>query len=106
MSEKASEKSPGETFGELKTMVQSYATQEVKGPLERLGKWVAFGLAGAILVVIGVAYLGFALLRFLQTEVDAFDDGLSFVPYAIAVAVLGVAIALAGMAAKRTFDDI
>ena len=100
------EKSPGETFAELKTMVQGYAEQEVKDPLTRLAKWVGFGLGGAILVVIGVGYLGFALLRFLQSEVSWLDDGTSFGPYGFAVLGLGIAIGLAARAAKRTFDDI
>lgn len=106
MSDSQNEKSPGETFAELKTMVQGYAQQEVKEPLTQLAKWVGFGLAGAILVVIGVSYLGFALLRFLQTEVSWLDGGTSFGAYGFAVLGFGIAIGLAARAAKKTFDEI
>lgn len=98
-------KSPGETASELRTMAQDYAVQEIKDPLIALGKWVAFGLAGALLVCIGMGYLAFGLLRLLQAEVGAFDDGLTFVNYWIAAAALLVAVGLAGWGIKRNFDE-
>jgi fumarate reductase subunit D len=98
-------KSPGQTAGELKNLLQDYAVQEVKDPLVALGKWVAYGFAGAVLVCIGVAYLAFGVLRLLQAEVGAFDDGLTFLNYWFAALVLLVAIALAVWGAMRTFDD-
>lgn len=94
-----------ETLGELKSMVSTYARQETVEPLKALGKWVAIGLAGAALIVVGVLFLALGVLRLLQSELDTFDNNLSFLPYLIACAVLAAAAGLAGWAAVRTFDD-
>ncbi len=105
MSEDPRAKAPGDTASELKEMVQNYAVQEIKDPLVALGKWVAFGLAGALFVCIGAGYLAIGLLRLLQAEVGAFDDGLTFLNYWIVAAALLAAIGLAGWGVSRTFDD-
>ena len=95
-----------ETATELKAMLVDYAKQETVGPLKALGKWVAFGLAGAICVVIGVVFWSFALLRLLQSETDALDGGLSFLPYVITLVTVLIAMAVfAALAFKGTSDD-
>ncbi len=105
MSDTKQDKSPVETANELKAMLTDYARQETVGPLKLLSKWVAFGVAGAILIAIGVCYLAFALLRGLQ-EIDTFEsNGGSFWPYLIAFGALLVCMIAAGLAAKRTFDE-
>ena len=105
MSNAKQEKSPVETANELKAMLTEYARQETVGPLKLLGKWVVWGVAGAILVAVGVCYLAFALLRGLQ-EIDTFEsNGGSFWPYLIAFAALLACMIIAGLAAKRTFDE-
>lgn len=101
---KNADKSPGDSFNELKTMLIGYAKQETKDPLSALGKWVAFGLAGGLLVAIGLAYLAFGLLRMTQ-DLSWTDNGFSFLPYLFTVLVLGVGAALAAMAATKKFSD-
>ncbi len=94
-----------ETFGELKTMVTDYARQETVGPIKLLGKWVGFGVGGALCVAIGVSYLTFGLLRWTQS-LDAFTgDTRNFWPYLIAFGGLLVVIGLAGWAMTRKFSD-
>lgn len=100
------DKSPKETFDELKELVVGYAKQETTGPLKQLGSWVAFGVAGAVLVAIGVVFLALGVLRLLQEEVSAFDGNqMSTLPYLAALLVLAIAIGLAAVAAIKSFDD-
>ena len=95
-----------ETATELKAMLTQYAKQETVGPIQLLGKWVAFGVAGALLVAIGVGYLTFGVLRVLQSETGAFDGkGTSALPYLIAFVMLLVFVGLAVWAMTRTFSD-
>jgi len=94
-----------ETAGELKVMLTDYARQETVGPLKLLGKWVAFGIGGALCVAIGVGYLTFALLRWLQS-LDTFSGPTrNFWPYLIAFGGLLVVIGLAAWAMTRKFGD-
>lgn len=98
------EKTPKETVDELKVMLVDYAKQETLGPLKALGKWVAFGMAGAILIFIGLVLWTLALLRVLQAEV--FDEGWTWVPYLITLgAVVVLTAAFAALAAKGTSED-
>lgn len=79
---------------ELVDLVVGYAKQETLEPLKRLGKSVAFGVLGAVLVGTGALFLALSALRALQTEVDTFDGDLSFAPYLIVFALL---LVLAGV---------
>jgi putative superfamily III holin-X len=73
---------------ELVDLVVGYAKQETLDPLKRLGKNVAFGVAGAVLVGTGTLFLALSALRALQTEIDTFDDNLSWAPYGIVAGLL------------------
>ncbi len=106
MNDTTSEKSPAQTFAELRTMVTDYARQETVGPLQHLGKWVAWGLGGAVAVAIGVGYLGYGLLRLLQNEVDSFaDTRWTWAPYLITFAFLVAWVGLMGWLMSRKFTD-
>lgn len=78
---------------ELVDLVVGYAKQETLDPIKRLGKTVAFGVLGAVLVGTGTLFLAMSALRALQTETETFEDNLSWVPYGI-VAVLLVVMAI------------
>ena len=88
---------PGEAK-ELVDLVVAYAKQETVDPLKRLGKNVAFGVVGAVLVGTGSVFLALSTLRALQTEVDTFDGNLSWAPYGI-VALLLVIVAVVAWSA-------
>lgn len=75
---------------ELVDLVIGYARQETVDPIKRLGKTVAFGVLGAVLVGAGGVFLALAALRALQGETDAFEDDLSWAPYLILTALLVV----------------
>ena len=93
---------PAQTIRELKDLVVAYAKQEMLDPLKGMGKYLGFGLGGAVLLGTGIFFLAMALL---QTETgDAFEDWRSFLPYLIVVVVLVVIAALFWMASSRKRD--
>jgi hypothetical protein len=86
------DKSVGDLAGELSSLVVTYAKQETIDPLKSLGRFVAFGIAGAILIAVGGAVLTLAAVRLLQNETGAHLSGnLTWVPY-----MGGILLALAG----------
>ena len=54
-------------------MVKAYAIQETVGPLRGAGRWIGFGLLGAVLIGSGTAVLTLGIVRMFQTE---FPDSL------------------------------
>lgn len=90
---------------EIATMVVGYVKQETLGPLKGLGRFLAFGAAGAVMVGLGLFLLVLGGLRVLQTETgSAFSGHLKFLPYVIALTVCGV-IAAAALKACTTPDS-
>ena len=84
---------------ELRELLVAYFKQETVVPLKQLGRYVAYGLIGALLLGLGVVFLGVAGLRALQTETDtALTGSWSWAPYAIMVAVLLAGGAITWMA--------
>ena len=84
--------------GELWQLVVAYFKQETIGPLKGLGRFVAMGAAGSVILSVGLVLLMLAGLRALQTEFGTpFDGDWSFVPYLITLIVSGV---IAGLAAR------
>lgn len=80
---------------ELKDLVVAYVKQETIGPIKNLGRFLARGVAGSILLAIGLVLLQLALLRGLQTELaDTFDGRWSFGPYLVTVAVSIIVLVL------------
>lgn len=89
-------KSIPEVASELWQLGVDYAKQETIDPLKGLGRFVGFGLGGAIALGIGVSLVLLSGLRALQTETGStFTGNLSWAPYLIAVVVGAVLIALA-----------
>lgn len=92
----ASAKSVPEIASELFELTKSYARQEAVDPLKGVGRYLAFGVAGALSLGIGVVLLMLAGLRALQTETSTtFHGNWSWVPYLIVLVVGALLIALA-----------
>jgi hypothetical protein len=96
---------PLESAQEAQQMLVAYAKQETIDPLKDLGRYLAWGLGGALAIFLGVLFLALGLLRGLQ-ELEAFDGGFTtVVPYVITViallAVMGLIYLLYGRAKKR-----
>ena len=81
--------------GELWQLVVAYLKQETIVPVKSLGRFVAMGLAGSVLLSVGLVLLIVAGLRALQTEFDTpFEDEWSWAPYLITLVVSAVIAAL------------
>lgn len=93
---------PQETVRELKDLVIAYAKQEATDPLKGLGRYVGYGLAGALLIGTGFSFLAIGLLRALEGNRGwLFHGNWSWVPYAIDVVGLVVIAALVWMARSK-----
>ena len=90
-----SDKSVPTLATELWDLVRAYAKQETIEPVKGLGRFVAFGVAGSVLIGLGVVMAAMALLRALQTEVDTFERRWSWAPYLITLVLCGAVIGLA-----------
>ena len=101
----ADENSPGlpQLGQEMAQLVMGYAKQETVEPMKGLGRYVAWGLAGAFLIGIGMIFVSVGLLRLLQHEIGLFDNSAwqSAFPYLIVSFVLVVVIAVAGYSITR-----
>lgn len=83
-------------------MVVAYVKQETIDPIKGLGRYVALGVAGSVLLGIGLIAVFLGILRLLQTETgSAFDGNWSFVPYVITLVACGI-MALAAFKAGTT----
>lgn len=90
-------KGPVEQLVELKDLVVAYARQETVDPLKTLGRYLGFGITGALIIGLGWVFALLALLRGLQ-QISFFNDTTqpdggtwSWLPYLI-VAVVGVLV--------------
>jgi hypothetical protein len=85
-------------INEVVDLVKDYARQETLGPLRGAGRWIAFGVAGSLLIGTGVLFLVLGLLRLVQNEFgDSFDGRWTgLLPYLFAliasVAVIGITV--------------
>ncbi len=90
-----SEKGVFAEFGEVKDLVVAYAKQETIEPIKGLGRFLAFGMAGSLLLSTGLLLLLLAGLRALQTETGTtFSGNLSWAPYLIVLVAAGALAAL------------
>lgn len=86
-------------------MLRAYVVQETVGPLRGLGRYLLFGLAGALAISVSIVLAALALMRVLQTETAVFGANWSFVPHLAGAAVLIVAIVLLARAIKPSPDS-
>lgn len=83
---------------DLWRLVVAYVKQETLDPIKGLGRYVAFGLGGSLVLATGLVLLFLGGLRLLQDETGtAMTGNLSWVPYLLTV----VACALVALAAIK-----
>jgi hypothetical protein len=89
---------------ELRDLVVTYFRQQTLIPLQRLGRYVGFGILGSLMLGFGVLFLAMSGLRALQDETgDTFSGDWSWVPYLIMFVVLlfGAAMVWLARTARR-----
>lgn len=95
------QKSIAQVLRELWELLISYAKQETLEPLKGLGRFIGWGIAGSLMTSIGVVLLTLAGLRAMQTQTgDHLTGNLSWVPYAVALVLLGALVAVTAFAIK------
>lgn len=93
---------PAELIGDLWQLIRDYAKQETIDPLKSIGRFLKFGLPGAVLLALGLLFGSLAILRVLQTETgDSLGGNWSFVPYLAALVFAAVSAALAAIAIRK-----
>jgi uncharacterized BrkB/YihY/UPF0761 family membrane protein len=98
---------PKEAFDEAVALVKAYARQETIEPLKNLKRFVGFGIAGGILIALGLFFFALAGLRYMQTHRflgQHITGNWSWVPYMI-VAVVGAVLAYLFTSRIRKGDD-
>ncbi|MGH9286534.1 MAG: hypothetical protein ACRD0M_12810 [Acidimicrobiales bacterium] len=91
---------------EFKDLVVTYAKEQTLEPIKGLGRFIAMGVAGSLLMAVGLVLLVLGLLRGLQGEfAGVFDGNWSWVPYGVTLVaclvVLGLSIRAVGAARRR-----
>ena len=100
------QKDTGEILTDLWELIKSYAKQETVDPLKSIGRFLMWGLPGAILLTLGLLFGSLAILRGLQTETDAHLTGSwDYVPHLAAFVFALVGAGLSAAAIKRPFKD-
>lgn len=98
------QKGTGELVGDLWELIKSYAKQETLDPLKSIGRFLMWGLPGAILLTLGLLFGSLAILRGLQTETDAHLTGSwDYVPHLAATVFALIGAWLSYAAIKRPF---
>jgi hypothetical protein len=84
------------SIGGIVDLVRDYAKQETLGPLKGAGRWIGAGLAGALLLAVGITLIALGLLRLVQTEFgNLARGGWSWLPYLIVFGFCAVIVFLA-----------
>ena len=78
---------------EIQAMLVDYAKQETIDPLKSLGRFIGLGMAGALMVFLGVFFLGMGVLRLMQTVMDGNQIG-STVAYLVSIVALAAAMGI------------
>lgn len=91
-----------DNVNEVVDYVKAYVRQETLEPLRGWGRYVGFGVFGAVLAAAGIIVALLGLLRLLQTEVDAFDGpNSSILAYLITLAAGLIVVGLVIWQVKR-----
>ncbi|MDP9464327.1 MAG: hypothetical protein M3P52_06870 [Actinomycetota bacterium] len=95
-------------IGQVIDLVKEYARQETLGPIKGAGRWLAAGVAGAVLIGSGCVFLVLGVLRMVQNEFGRSFRGrwVSLLPYlfAFVVSVVVMGIAAWRISKKKTLQ--
>ena len=103
---KKDDKGVGEVVNDLWQLVRDYAKQETIDPLKSIGRFLAWGVAGSVMLSLGLIFGTLAVLRVLQSETGKHLTGsLTFIPYLVALVVDAIAIGLAVRSIKKPMPN-
>ena len=98
---------PFEGAQEIQQLLVDYAKQETIAPLKTLGRYLGMGMAGSLLMFVGLFFIGLGTLRLLQTfEVFSGGSWASTLPYLITIVTYGIFMALIALAMMRSRNKI
>lgn len=99
---KKDEKGVSEVVTDLWQLTRDYAKQETIDPLKSLGRFLGYGIGGALALSLGLLFGAVAVLRALQTETgDHLTGSWNFLPYVAALAFTLISAGLAVLAIKK-----
>jgi hypothetical protein len=96
---------------EIKDLALKYIKEETIQPVKQMGRFVAWGAAGSLLVGFGFFFLLLGALRFLQEQFKVLDGTLSWIPYLVVVVLAAIVIGftlwriVSGTAKRRLKDS-
>lgn len=103
---KDKDKSTGDAVADVWQLVRDYAKQETIDPLKSIGRFLGWGLPGAVFFGLGLLFATLAILRGLQTETgDHLTGSLDVVPYMVAFVVTAAVAAVAARAITKPNRD-
>lgn len=98
----ATDKHLAELFDEAWALVRTYLDQELARPAKAAGRFVAYGLGGALLGGIGLALVAVGGLRAIQTEGGpTFGGAHSWMPYLMVAASMVLVASVAVLRVAR-----
>ena len=90
------------SLGEVIEFVKTYAKQETLGPLKGAGSWLAFGVAGALALGLGLLLVMLGVLRLFQAEISwATGGGWSWSAYGFTLLITLVLLVLTILRIKK-----
>jgi hypothetical protein len=94
-------------IGDVIDLVKTYVRQETVGPLKGLGRKVGVGIAGSLLIGMGLFFLALGLLRLIQHKIPRLASGSwSWASYAIVVAFCLIVTYIAITRIKKTEREL
>ncbi|WP_116997511.1 hypothetical protein [Desertimonas flava] len=94
------------SIGGVVDLVKTYAKQETIEPIKGAGKFLGFGIGGALLTALGGSLVLLGLLRLFQTEIERTASGsLSWLAYVMVLVVCLAFLALAYLRIVKPGSD-
>ena len=93
--------------GDVIDLVKTYVKQETVGPLKGIGRKIGIGIAGALLLGLGLFFLALGLLRLIQTKIPRLAEGtMSLLSYLIVIVFCGLVTVLALSRVKKIEKEL